>query len=191
MTAAVEVEAPAEVEPGVYDIDAEQTCRIEIEKGHSVIIDRADEERIAPYSWHLLRGHNGKLYAYAQTKSGPVYMHRLIAKTPVGRETDHVNGDGLDNRRSNLRIATCSQNLANRWKPQRADGSTASSRFKGVSWDRSRSKWQSKITVNQHCKNLGRYDSEEEAARAYDAAALSHWGVFARLNFPIDGEAAA
>ncbi|GFE20135.1 HNH endonuclease [Streptomyces nigrescens] len=185
------VAAETAVVPGLYDIDAERTCRIEIEQGHSALIDLADKEFVAPYHWHLLHGHSGKLYAYAQTKSGPVYMHRLIARTPTGRETDHINGDGLDNRRSNLRIATCSQNLANRWKPQRADGSATSSRFKGVSWDRSRSKWQSKITVNQRCKNLGRYDSEEEAARVYDAAASLHWGPFARLNFASDGEAAA
>lgn len=170
---------------------AERTCRVELDQGHSATIDQADKELVAPYPWRHLRGHNGKIYAYAQTKSGPVYMHRLIARTPAGRETDHINGDGLDNRRSNLRIATCSQNLANRWKPQRVDGSAATSRFKGVSWYRSRNKWQSKITVDQHCKNLGRYDSEEEAAQAYDAAAAAHWGPFARLNFPSAREAAA
>jgi hypothetical protein len=191
VTAAVEVEAPAEVEPGLYDIPAERTCRIEIEQGYSAIIDLADKELVTPYSWRLLRGHNGKVYAYTQTKSGPVYMHRLIARTPVGRETDHINGDGLDNRRSNLRVATCSQNSANMWKPRRPDGSATTSRFKGVTWDRSRSKWQAKITVDQHCKNLGRFDSEEDAARAYDAAAVAHWGAFARLNFPNDGEVAA
>ncbi|MFF8784730.1 HNH endonuclease [Streptomyces sp. NPDC015125] len=179
------------VVPGVYDIDAERTCRIEIEQGHSALIDRADKEIVAPHHWHLLRGHSGKLYAYAQTKAGPVYMHRLIARTPTGRETDHINGDGLDNRRSNLRVATCSQNLANRWKPRRSDGSPTSSRFKGVTWDRSRSKWQAKITVGGRCKNLGRYATEEAAAQAYDSAAAATWGVFARLNFPLDGEAAA
>jgi hypothetical protein len=170
---------------------ADRTCRIELEQGYSAIIDKADKELVEPYPWRLLRGHNGKVYAYAQTKSGPVYMHRLIARTPVGRETDHINGDGLDNRRSNLRIATCSQNSANMWKPRRRDGSPTSSRFKGVSWDRSRNKWQSKITVNGLCKNLGRHGSEEEAARAYDAAARASWGPFARLNFPPAREAAA
>lgn len=189
MTAAVE--APAAVEPGVYDDVDGRTCRIEIEQGYSATINLGDKELVTPYSWRLLRGHNGKVYAYAQTKSGPVYMHRLIARTPVGRETDHINGDGLDNRRSNLRVATCSQNSANMWKPRRSDGSSATSRFKGVTWDRSRSKWQAKITVDQHCKSLGRYDSEEEAARAYDAAAVTHWGTFARLNFPSNGEVVA
>lgn len=177
-----------EVEPGVYDIPAERSCRIDIGDGHSAIIELADKELVAPYPWRPLRGHNGKVYVYAQTSSGPVYMHRLIARTPVGRETDHINGDGLDNRRSNLRIATCSQNSANMWKPRRPDGSATSSRFKGVSWDRSRSKWQSKITTDGRCKNLGRYDSEEAAARAYDAAAEAQWGAFARLNFPSGGE---
>ena len=170
---------------------AVEVVSVEIEQGFSALIDRADSDLVAPYPWRLMRGHTGKFYAYAQTKSGPVYMHRLIAKTPPGHETDHINGDGLDNRRSNLRVATCSQNLANRWKPRRSDGSSASSRFKGVCWDRSRSKWQAKITVSGHCRNLGRYATEEEAARAYDAVAAATWGVFARLNFPLDGEVAA
>lgn len=183
--------AVAEVVPGVYDIDAGTTCRIDIGQGYAASIDVADKELIAPYPWRLLRGHNGKLYAYAQTASGPVYMHRLIARTPVGRETDHINGDGLDNRRSNLRIATCGQNSANMWKPRRPDGTAHSSHFKGVSWDRSRGKWQSKITIDRRCKNLGRYDSEEAAARAYDAAATAAWGPFARLNFPKANEVAA
>ncbi|MFF3620002.1 AP2 domain-containing protein [Streptomyces sp. NPDC002467] len=165
--------------------------RVDVKGGHSALIDVADLPLVSQYTWRPLKGHNGKLYAYAMAGRSAVYMHRLIAGTPAGLETDHVNGDGLDNRRSNLRVATCSQNSANTWKPRRSDGSTATSRFKGVTWDRSRSKWQAKITVDQHCKSLGRYDSEEEAARAYDAAAAARWGAFARLNFPVTREAAA
>jgi len=155
--------------------------RVPVGEGHYALVDRDDLHLVEGHTWSLLRGHTGKLYAYA---SGTVYMHRLIAQTPAGMETDHINGDGLDNRRSNLRHATASQNRANTGKPARPDGSRHSSRFKGVSWDRSRGRWQAKITVNGLCRNLGRYDYEESAAAAYDRAALAAWGEFAYLNFP-------
>jgi hypothetical protein len=155
---------------------------------HHAVIDAADWPLVGDAHWSLLRGHNGKLYAHRKTPDGTVYMHRLLAGTGPDQETDHVNGDGLDNRRENLRPATRSQNKANMGKPKRPDGSAHSSRFKGVSWDESRGRWQSKITVDGKCRNLGRYDDETEAARAYDAAALEAWGDFALTNAPETGE---
>ena len=148
------------------------------------LVDAADYPSVAPFRWRLLHGHNGKLYAYTTVTNGAVYMHRMLAETRPGDETDHENGDGLDNRRANLRTATRSQNKGNMGKPRRPDGSAHSSAYKGVSWDRSRGRWQAKIQANRRHKNLGRYDDEAEAARAYDVAALAHFGEFARLNFP-------
>ena len=168
--------------PGIYDGMPEESMRtVRVGRGHVAVVDAADYELLARHSWHLMRGHNGKLYAYTT-----VYMHNLIAETPPGSETDHENGDGLDNRRSNLRHATSSQNRANMWKPRRPDNSEHTSVFKGVNWDKTRSKWAAKIKVNGRAKNLGRHDVEADAARAYDAAALTAWGEFARLNFPVE-----
>ncbi len=166
---------------GVYDIPAD-LATVRVGDAHLALVDAGDLERVADYQWRLLRGHNGRLYAYA---TGLVYMHRLVLGTPPGYETDHINGDGLDNRRANLRVASCSQNSANAGKPRRPGGEPTSSTYKGVSWDRSRSRWQAKIEIDGRCHNLGRYDDEAEAARAYDVAAHVAWGEFARLNFPV------
>lgn len=175
---------PVITEPGLVPDMDEDVRRVRVGRDHFALVDAADYPSVAPFHWHLLRGHNGKLYAYAGVTSGSIYMHRLIAETLPGFETDHENGDGLDNRRSNLRTATASQNSGNTWKPRRPGGMAHSSRYKGVSWDKSRSRWQAKICRNGRHKNLGRYDDEADAARAYDAAAMLHYGEFARLNFP-------
>jgi len=174
-------------QPGVYQISAdEETLRFPIAQGrHSVLVDRADLDLIGAHAWMVLHGHNGKLYAYRISRRvKAIYMHRLIAGTPAGFETDHANGDGLDNRRSNLRTASASQNRANIWKPARPDGTAHTSIYKGVSWDRSRLKWQAKITVAGRCRSLGRFSTEVAAALAYDSAAINAWGEFARVNFP-------
>lgn len=161
----------------------EEPAVIRLSNGMTALVDAADADRIGAVVWSCLRGHNGKCYAHRRAGRSSVYMHRLIAGTPDGFETDHINGNGLDNRRANLRTATASQNRANMGKPRRPDGAPHSSRFKGVSWDRSRGKWQAKINVNGRHHNLGRYFDETAAARAYDAAAITAWGDFARLNF--------
>lgn len=164
------------------------TLLVPIGDGHVALVDYADRDLVAGLSWRALRGHNGKIYAAAKGGRTTAYMHRLIIGTPKGKETDHINGDGLDNRRVNLRIATSSQNSANMGKPQRPDGSSHTSKFKGVTWHEPRGKWQAKITVGKVCRSLGRYDTEEEAARAYDVAAQLAWPRFARLNFPAVAE---
>jgi hypothetical protein len=164
---------------------------IPIEAGHVAIVNAADYEWVARYNWLLLRGHNGKFYAHASVTGGSLYMHRLIAETPAGYETDHINGNGLDNRRANLRIATPSQNSANMWKPQRPDGRPRTSIYKGVHWAKGSRKWVAKIEVSGCSKYLGSFTVEADAARAYDAAAEAAWGDFARLNFPRGGEVAA
>jgi hypothetical protein len=167
-----------------------EACTIPLGRGREALLDVADLPIVRAYTWYPLEGHNGKVYAIAQLGSRTFYMHRLIAGTPPGLETDHRNGDGLDNRRANLRVATPSQNSANTGKPRRPDGTAHSSQYKGVSWDRSRGRWQAKLARldpsigRTRTFNLGRFDVEVDAARAYDVAALAAWGEFARLNFP-------
>jgi len=163
-----------------------RTASVPVGADHSAIVNAEDYVRVQGYRWRPRVDYTGKVYAQTTVKGQSVYMHRLLLGPGVGLDVDHINDNGLDNRRSNLRVATRSQNKANTSKPKFRNGKPCTSVFKGVSWDRSRQQWQAKIGVAGRHRNLGRYNSEAEAARAYDAAALAAWGEFARLNFPAE-----
>jgi len=143
-------------------------------RGEVAIVDEADWERVGKHSWHLFPSRN-TFYAARWVR---VFMHREVmqAETPL----DHKNGNGLDNRRSNLRPASGSQNAQNQQKWSRP----TSSRFKGVHWNKRDKKWIARIGVEKRRINLGSFHDEEDAARAYDAAAKQYFGEYARLNFP-------
>lgn len=105
-------------------------------------------------------------------------MHQTIGKL-MGFPgiADHINNNGFDNRRKNLRPASHQMNLANRG-PQVNN----TSGYKGVTWDKSRDKWKAQIKVMQKCVFVGRFDDKVEAAKAYNQAAKKHFGEFAWLN---------
>lgn len=108
-----------------------------------------------------------------------IYMHREIIKAPMGVKVDHKDGNGLNNQRGNLRLATNSQNGANRGRNR-----NNKSGYKGVSWDARNGKWRASISINHLSINLGRFTSRRNAAMVYDAAARLHFGEFASVNFP-------
>jgi len=149
--------------------------------GHEAIVDIADYPAVKPFRWTL---HRSKTKLYAATRgfigsglpSVGSTLHRWLFRD-IG-EIDHKNGNGLDCRRLNLRPATRTQNNANRLK------CGGSSRFKGVTWDRARSKWKALIQINGIVINLGRFRSEVNAAQAYNFAADELFGEFARFNSP-------
>lgn len=155
---------------------------IDLPTGETTVIDKADLELVSGFKWHALPMKNST-YVAAWHNRLHILLHRLIIGAgPSTNTVDHVNRDTLDNRRSNLRLCTRSQNGANRVPDNRKKGTT--SRFKGVSLRRDRGHWVAHIHVNGKTRYLGRHPTEEDAARAYDAAALETWGEFARLNFP-------
>jgi hypothetical protein len=148
--------------------------------GRVALVDDDDYDLISGYRWRAWEAHRASgiidgPYARASLKRNGhrvlLYMHKLITGWPM---TDHANGNGLDNQRSNLRPATRAQNSHN----QRSQGGS-SSRHKGVTWHRQVRKWQAAIKVDGKHRYLGCYESEEDAARAYEAAALEAWGEYA------------
>ena len=150
--------------------------KITLTKGKFALVDADEFASLNQWKWYFHQG-----YAARGDKSGGknkiVLMHRQIAGTPEGFDTDHINGDRLDNRKANLRICTRAQNNMNR---QPISGK--SSKYKGVSWAKREQKWRASISVNNKAKHLGYFDNQEKAALAYNNAAIKHSGEFSILN---------
>jgi len=152
---------------------------IPLTKGLEALVSPQDFDLVREFKWVAAKG--GRTHYASQTiwlaggKKTVRLMHRLILAPPKGVFVDHINGNGLDNRRENLRLCSHAQNIRNQ-QPQVG----TSSRFKGV-WMQ-RGKWAAMIQHNGDKITLGRFDCEERAARQYDRAARVFFGRFARTN---------
>lgn len=160
---------------------SESVLAVPLTRGYVALVDAADYPRvIAAGRWNV-RPHGKTIYAQhaivlPDGRRSTQQMHNFITGV-IG--IDHRNGDGLDNRRSNLRITTQAQNCANtRIRSNNKSG------FKGVSWKASRNAWCAQIKRGDKSYYLGLFDDREVAARAYDAAAVEFFGEYARINFP-------
>lgn len=153
---------------------------IPLSQGMVALVSNEDYERVARFKWTLKRNGN-RCYAYRRDYSNGgrhIPLHRFILDAPPEMEVDHINGDGLDNRRENIRLCTHSENSRN---TNRASNNTSG--YKGVSRDHRDGRWDSYITLNQRRIHIGRFGTAIEAARAYDAKAREIFGEFAKLNF--------
>lgn len=155
--------------------------KIQLTQGKAAIVDDEDYDRLAIHSWciskcsntnYALRGHKVK------GKCHSVLMHREIMNATDGVEVDHINGNGIDNRKCNLRFVTSSQNKFNQKKQQRK----TSSKYKGVYYHKRDKAWIARIQLYGCPQYLGNYATEKEAALAYNKAAVNYYGEYARLN---------
>lgn len=150
---------------------------IPLTHGKFAIVDAEDYDRLGKYKWYCREAKNN-FYAFRRNGKKMVSMHREIINAPEGLLVDHIDGDGLNNCKSNLRLCTYAENACNR-RPNRK----GSSKYKGVWFHKRERKWEARITRKGKLKYLGRYDDEIEAALAYDRKAKQLFGEFAYLNF--------
>ena len=152
--------------------------QVPLTRDRIALVDDADFERVVSQGkWYAFV--TGRHWYVARSCNPKIYLHRFIMDAPANMDVDHRDGNGLNNQRGNLRVCTRSQNMANQ-KTQ----SGRSSRFKGVTLMKDRTHqahpWRAQIGIDGAYKNLGHFGSEQEAALAYNEAALQAWGEFAR-----------
>ncbi len=159
--------------------------RIPLTQGQYAIVDPDDYERLSKYKWYASKG-GSTFYAArcvwdpVNKKKRTIKMHREIINPPYPLVVDHINHNGLDNRKANLRPATKSQNCINKPYIKQKD---AHSKYHGVTWQKSINKWQTQIRADGIHKIIGYFNDEIKAAKAYDKAAKKYHKEFAVLNF--------
>lgn len=149
------------------------------EKIGKTVIDTVDYPLVEDYKWHLYLSKNKakseRIYVQSRIEGKTIFLHQFLMGTRDG--TDHKDGDGLNNRRGNLRLCTSSQNSCNQ-----KIGKRNSSGFKGVSFYLPTSKWSARIGYKGKGRYIGYFNSPEKAAKAYNDKAKELHGAFARLN---------
>lgn len=175
MRAALSGSAVLKALPVEQSVGAKEFFSIRV-KEHTVLINKDDYERLGfPRLTINIGGGRAKNMNYVRIyiKGSRGYLHRLLLNAPKNMLVDHINGDTLDNRICNLRLATPSQNMGN------SKSMRGTSKYKGVHWSKKERKWVAGIKNGVH---LGYFNDENEAALAYNKAALEHFGEFSRLN---------
>jgi hypothetical protein len=153
---------------------------VPLTRGYEAVIDAADVPLVDGFNWSAVV-RKQTVYAVGSICDGQKWrntrMHRVILGGAGGLEVDHIDGNGINNRRGNLRVATHAQNTRN----QRTHSDNASG-FKGVSWDKAARKWRADITLNGLRRNLGRFATPEAAHAAYVVASEDLHGEFGRTS---------
>jgi len=151
--------------------------QIALSRGMVALVDDEDFKWLVAQKWHVVPSGNGRNYATRRMGGRTTYMHRVILErvtgAPLGKlVVDHINGDALDNRRSNLRAVTNSENLRNAIRR-----CTNKSGYVGVVWHTQTKKWNARIKVNYKAISLGLYDNKEDANAARLKAEKELWGI--------------
>jgi len=149
---------------------------IPLTQGLYALVDGRDCDWLNQWKWCVLKGKH-TTYAFRSQKRKTIYMHREIMHVSSGFDIDHRNHNGLDNREKNLRICSRTENLQHQQIPR------GQSKYKGVHYNKEMDKWRAIISHNGKTIHLGYFNSEIEAARAYDRKAKKLFSEFAYLNF--------
>lgn len=158
------------------------TREMPLTQGYVAIVDDADWELACKHFWQIRKsGHlrYAQTVIYSAGTQRVIKMHRVIMGAGAGQIVDHIDGNGLNNTRANLRFVTPSESMMNTRKRQ-----NCTSQFKGVYWSTERQCWRVEMHKNYKKITLGSFANELDAARAYDTAARKHFGEYAHLNFP-------
>lgn len=154
---------------------------IPLSRGYYAIVDSADAKLLLPFTWTYSQPPKSKTgYAFTTINGKYTSMHQMLTQAPKRMRTDHKNGNGLDNRRSNLRVCTHAQNMANQGKHNNG----LLSRYKGVTRDKAG--WMGQLQCGAR-RFKKRCPTEKEAAEFYNQTAQEVFGEFARLNI-IEGD---
>lgn len=167
---------------GVFYFKDFMTKEIQLTQDKVTLVDDDMFDSLNQWKWNYQAKGYAARYCRENNNRKFIYMHRVITNASNGMDVDHINGNGLDNRKENLRICTTEQNMANQKK--RINNTSG---YKGVSYHKHRTsykKWQARLNINKKLVTVGYYATPEEAARAYDEAAKKYKGQFALLNFP-------
>lgn len=158
---------------------------IELSQGYKALVDDKDYETVNALTWHVHRYKSGTCYAeHTRSVEGKTITYRMHQFITGQKGIDHRDGDGLNDQRSNFRLATPHQNRMNKKKYR-----SFVSIYKGVGCKYlagGDKRFSAYIGIDGKQKHLGYFDVEIDAAEAYDKAAVHHFGTFARLNFPQD-----
>jgi predicted RNA methylase len=159
--------------------------QISLSKGYYAQVDEEDFEILSKHNWWICEVKSKRatviqLSAQTEINGKTVKMHRMIMNPPKGMDIDHADGNPLNNQKYNLRICNRQENLRNTNKYKRRK--KCSSEYKGVSFHKKANKWEAGLQVEGRRKWLGLFESEIEAAKVYNKAALTYFGEFARIN---------
>ena len=141
------------------------------------LVDDEDYDWLNQYKWHIDNIGYAKMSYKINKINKTIRMHQLLIYKPTGMQTDHINGNKLNNQKENLRIVTQQQNQMNKIKRK-----NMTSKYKGVSWFGESNKWRADIMLNKKQYYLGLFNNEIDAAKAYNKRALELFGEYANLN---------